>query len=100
MAGRFDRMRSAMSSALIYAFAMFSCCVLSMFNEDCWFLCSMQPGGDLSGFLPFVPFSFFFGCVYCDRWFNNLGKPFNSFVEFGRPLRYGADYCVFSGLWR
>lgn len=90
-AGCFDRMRSTITSAVIYAFVycVFVCLVLYQLQD--WLVSifsATQESADLIRFFAvFVSFSFFFQSLLfiAIAVFNNLGKPFNStLLNFGR----------------
>jgi putative MATE family efflux protein len=90
-AGRFDRMRSAMSSAVIYAFAYCLVLCFCLYQMQDWLVSvfhATQGSADLIRFFAtFVSFSFFFQSLLfiAIAVFNNLGKPFNStLLNFGR----------------
>jgi len=90
-AGRFDRMHSAMSSAVIYAFGYCVALCMALYQMQDWLVSvfsATQESADLIRFFAtFVSFSFFFQSLLfiAIAVFNNLGKPFNStLLNFGR----------------
>ncbi len=90
-AGRFDRMRSTMNNAVVYAFGYcFVLCVVLYQLQD-WLVVvfsATQGTADLIRFFAtYVSFSFFFQSMLFVgiAAFNNLGKPLNStLLNFGR----------------
>ncbi len=90
-AGRFDRMRSAISSAVIYAFVYCLVLCFCLYQMQDWLVSvfhATQESADLIRFFAtFVSFSFFFQSLLfiAIAVFNNLGKPFHStLLNFGR----------------
>jgi len=90
-AGRFDRMHSTISSAVIYAFGYCLLLCIILFQLQDWLVATFnatQASADIIRFFAtFVSFSFFFQSLLfiAIAVFNNLGKPLNStLLNFGR----------------
>lgn len=90
-AGRFDRMHSTISSAVIYAFGYCMVLCIILYQMQDWLVDvfnATQGSADLIRFFAtFVSFSFFFQSLLfiSIAAFNNLGKPLNStLLNFGR----------------
>lgn len=90
-AGRFDRMHTAMSSAVIYALGYCVVLCIVLYQVQDWlvvvFSATQESADIIRFFATFVSFSFFFQSLLfiAIAAFNNLGKPFNStLLNFGR----------------
>lgn len=90
-AGRFDRMHSVITSAVIYAFGYCLLLCFCLYQMQDWLVSvfhATQGSAELIRFFAtFVSFSFFFQSLLfiAIAVFNNLGKPFNStLLNFGR----------------
>jgi Na+-driven multidrug efflux pump len=90
-AGRFDRMHSAISSAVVYALGYCLVLCFCLYQMQDWLVSvfhASQGSADLIRFFAtFVSFSFFFQSLLfiAIAVFNNLGKPLNStLLNFGR----------------
>ncbi|WP_417527172.1 MATE family efflux transporter [Marinomonas shanghaiensis] len=90
-AGRFDRMHSTISSAVVYAFGYCLLLCLALYQIQDWLVVTFnatQGSADIIRFFAtFVSFSFFFQSLLfiAIAVFNNLGKPLTStLLNFGR----------------
>jgi putative MATE family efflux protein len=105
-AGRFDRMHSAIRSAVIYAFCYCLVLCVVLYQMQDWLVDvfnTTQGSADMIRFFAtFVSFSFFFQSLLfiAIAAFNNLGRPFNStLLNFGRATLGTWPLIVFFSLF-